>query len=385
MRIFGLDYADIRVPSRAVALAVVAVLCFAASVAAGPRPKAAPTAAPTPSLGDRVFAAGDFDGAAATYKTVLDDAPKDVDAQLGLANVALTHDDLDAATTYLDAVAKLDPANAAVPRLRAIVAQRRQDARSDIVAPYRAPVIVPFEVADPLPLVHVNVDGRDALFVIDTGTGNLTLDPAFAAAAGVTLANASHGVAQSVQLGAILMHDVPVDALPTRTMKLWGTRQVDGIVGLRFLEHFLPTIDYVHQALILRPRGDADAFERDAAAHGAYVQPMALFGDRFALARGRINNGPDGWFVVDTGLAGAGLMPSKAALADSGIAPGVTPFVAAVVLGKRRVDNLDGVVAADGDPFAVFPFAVRGSVAHEYFRGVALTLDFTTMQLVMEP
>jgi len=127
---------------------------------------------------------------------------------------------------------------------------------------------------------------------------------------------------------------------------------------------------------------------------------MLLAGDHFILTRGHINEGPEGWFLVDTGLAGGGLMPSKAALMDSGITldtlhagtgiggggpVDVVPFTAAVTVGTRRLERVAGLATPGGDPYGIFPFALRGAVSHGYFRDVALTFDFPAMRLVMAP
>ena len=172
------------------------------------------------------------------------------------------------------------------------------------------------------------------------------------------------------------------------------------MIGTRLLAHFIATIDYVHGDLVLRARGDSAAVEEDAAATDALVVPMLLVGDHFIFARGRINDGPNGWMLVDTGLAGGGLSPSKAALADSqialdtahagtGVGAGgpvqVVPFTAAVTLGTRRLERVAGLATPGGDPYGIFPFAMRGAVSHGYFRNVALTFDFPAMRLLMQP
>jgi hypothetical protein len=55
-----------------------------------------------------------------------------------------------------------------------------------------------------------------------------------------------------------------------------------------------------------------------------------------------------------------------------------------VTLGTRRVDGVTGLFTPDGDPYGIFPFPVRGTVSHGYFRTCALTFDFDAMKLVMQ-
>jgi hypothetical protein len=280
-----------------------------------------------------------------------------------------------------------------------------------VVAPLNAPVTIPFLTTDPLPLLPVVVNGHVALMMIDTGGGDLTLDPDFAAEAGVTLAAAgsgvfgggkraplSRGTAERVKLGSVVLTGVPVVGLPTRQIPFFPGHKPDGVVGTLVLAHFLATIDYVHGALVLRPRSDSAAFEAALPASAVAV-PMSLIGDHFIFVRGRINDGPEGLLNVDTGLAGGGVMPSRATVADSNIvldeknaAEGlggggqvrVVPFTASVTVGSRSVKSVPGLFTPDGDPYGIFPFPVRGSVSHEYFRDCALTFDFEAMRLVMQ-
>jgi hypothetical protein len=139
-----------------------------------------------------------------------------------------------------------------------------------------------------------------------------TLDPDFAAEVGVTLSAAGSGVfaggrqaalqrgtAATVQVGGVTMHDVNVMGLPTRQVPFFGERKPDGVIGTRFFTDFLTTLDYVNGALILRPRTDSAAFEREA---GPSSVPMLWVGDHFLFVRGRINDGLEGWLSVDTGL-----------------------------------------------------------------------------------
>jgi len=364
-------------------------------------------AAPDPSSGSAAFARGDFDAAYAADAAALATTPNDPAANLGAATIALYHNDLDAATRYLARATATSTDDPRAQRIAATIARRRAD--TELVAGAVLPARIPFVVEDPLPLIVVEVNGRKGLFIVDTGAGATTLDPDFAAEVGVTLTAAGSGIfagglratvqrgtAATVQAGGVTMRDVEVMGLPTRQVPFFGERKPDGVIGVRFFTHFLTTFDYVNGALILRPRSDSAAFERAA---GPDSVPMLWVGDHFLFVRGRINDGPEGWLNVDTGLAGAGLMPSKDAVADShitldeahageGMGGGgmvrVVPFTAAVTVGGRRIDGVQGSFTPEGDQFGIFPFAVRGAVSHGYFRTCALTFDFAAMRLVMQ-
>lgn len=355
------------------------------------------------------FARGDFDAAYAADTATLVADPTNIAANLEAATIALYHNDLASAASFAGRVPANAPddARARAQRIVAAILQRRADAADFDVA--ALPARIPFVVEDPLPLITVAVNGRQGLFIIDTGGGATVLDPEFAAEIGVTLTAAGSGVfaggrqaavqrgtAATLQVGSVTMHDVEVMGLPTRQLPFFGERKPDGVIGTRFFTHFLTTLDYVNGALILRRRSDSAAFEHDAS--GSSV-PMLYVGDHFLFVRGQINDGPEGWLNVDTGLAGGGVAPSQAAVADShitldeanagqGIGGGgpvrVVPFTAAVTVGTRRVDGVRGLFTPDGDQFGIFPFAVRGAVSHGYFRDCALTFDFVAMRLVMQ-
>jgi hypothetical protein len=276
-------------------------------------------------------------------------------------------------------------------------------------APARA--TIPFVVTDPLPLLAARLNDHDALLLIDTGGADLTIDPAFAGEIGVALTDAGSGVfaggkratikrgiVPRVALGDIELADIPTLGLPTRQLPFFGERRADGVIGTRFLARFLPTIDYVRGALVLRtPEGTApfgDAMVRD----GAMGVPMSWVPDHFLFVSGRINDGPEGFMLVDTGLAGGGISPSRTAVADSHIAldeaSAITgmggggavravPFHADVTVGTRRVRAVEGLYTPGGDPFGIFPFPIRGAVSHGYFRDCALTFDFDRARLIV--
>jgi hypothetical protein len=373
----------------------------------------AASAADLPPAGamQAAFAAGDFTTAQSLADATLAASPNDIPANLMESTLALYRNDMRAAEGYASGVIAIDPKNAQALRNVALAAGRRDDADGTNIDMNGGYVRVPFVVTDPLPLVRVSVNNHPALFFIDTGAGNTTLDPAFAAEAGVALSGATtgvfaggqrarvtHGTADTLSIGEVTLHAVAVDSLPTRSLPFFGERHADGVIGTRTLAHFLATIDYAHGALFLRPRSvqGSQAFERRA---GANAVPMIYAGDHFLFVRGRINAGPEGWFNLETGLAGGGVMPSRAAVTDSQIvldtanagtgtaaagAVDVVPFTAAVTIGTRKVDGVRGLYTPGGDPYGIFPFPIRGGVSHGYFRKLSLTLDFDAMKAIIQ-
>ena len=389
-------------------VAVAIAVCVASAAWAGGEPPGA-----TPGgYGNLSFAAGRFDVAADAYAAALAQSPADADAQLGLATIALMRNRLDDAQRTVDAVLARDATNVRAQRLAGWIRQRRGPAGSYAFAQPRDAVTVPFVATDPLPILHVRVGGRDALFSIDTGAPDIVIDPGLADELHLPTADAGSGVfaggkraavrttvVSDIELGGVRVADVPADVLPTRNLPFWPGHVADGVIGTGLLSRFLATIDYAHGALVLRARDRSSAFEDEAARRGADRVPMWLYGDHFIFARARIGSAPDALFSVDTGLAGGGLMATKATLDAAhvaldenaaGVGQGgggpvrVVPFSASATLGSITVPDVQGLYTPGGDPYGIFPFAVGGSISHGFFRQFALTFDFDSMQLVVE-
>jgi hypothetical protein len=131
--------------------------------------------------------------------------------------------------------------------------------------------------------------------------------------AGGRQARVDRTVVPDMEIGGIRVRNVPAgvnssaDALNLPGVKL------DGVIGTGLLMNFLSTIDYYVGKLTLAPRNTSAAFEARAAASGANVVPFWLVADHFVFARGKMNQ-LEGVFYIDTGLAGGGLVASKATL-----------------------------------------------------------------------
>ncbi|MDQ2991649.1 MAG: retropepsin-like domain-containing protein [Candidatus Eremiobacteraeota bacterium] len=251
----------------------------------------------------------------------------------------------------------------------------------------------------------VEVNGKPAHFLIDTGGPDIIIDPDFAKEIGATVvddgasvfagglrATVRRTVVDSFALGGLAVSKQAAGVLPTRGLPFGGKTSIDGVIGTGFLMHFLATIDYGHHALILAPR------ENVVVRPGATSVPMWFVGDHFIFARGAINGVPM-LMLVDTGLAGGGVMPSAASVtaahialdkahATQGIGGGgpvtAVPFVAkSVALGAFTRTDVGGIYTPEGSPLSAFPFAVGGVVSHGFFSPGALTFDFANMRLIV--
>jgi predicted aspartyl protease len=383
---------------------------------------------------DRLLLAGDIEGAQARVRGLDAGSLREGALALAAGRVHLLRNDTTAAVEWLRRAIALGTDGPATQRLLA-EAYRRQDRYVESAAvlrrlgdeprarqlesfanktPYAldvaltTPAVVAFRQTDPLPLLALAVNGREGLFLLDTGASDLILDPKFAAAvgaydfgavegtfAGGRKASTGLGSVDTVRLGEVTLRNVPVRTLPTAPFgAVCGGCNVDGVLGTAVLSRFHSTIDYPAGRLVLRSHGSV------APEPVAHRVRFWLAGDHYILARGSLGAVPPLPFVVDTGLAGmaftapaalfaaAGLEVPAAATATgvggggpTGIA--VVP-IAELTLGEARRTDLVGVIGPFPDALETSQgVRIAGLVSHEFFRPWALSLDFSRMELTM--
>ncbi len=277
---------------------------------------------------------------------------------------------------------------------------------------------IEFVMTDPLPVVQVSIDGGPPLhFLIDTGGSEVILDAQLAKNAGAQIAatmvgefagskKAAMGLGsiESLRLGEFVVKNLPINTLDlTALAPIFGGLEIEGIIGTRLLMHFLATIDYPGGALLLR-RGTIP--QREAlTAQAAKRIPFWLIDTHVIVAWGTCNRLEPMLFWVDTGLAGAGFIPSPSLTQQAGIAVDwskaedgiggggkvkeVPIFLERLTLGTGPdgivEENIPGIVqeqpAGLGDQFG---FEISGLISHQFFRKYALTFDFESMRMVLQ-
>ena len=275
-----------------------------------------------------------------------------------------------------------------------------------------AQVRIPFEQTDPLPLVSLKVNGRGPfLFLIDTGGGELGLDPQIADSIGARRYGSStatfagdqkssieHASVDSVELGEMVVSRVPVRLLSTqRFAGIAGGRPVAGVLGTILLARFRFTLDYPGGALLLERR----EAPQGAGSSTAVSVPLWWAGDHMLLAGGSLGkSGPLLWFL-DTGLAGAAFTAPRSTLLEAGIVlRDTTAFTGqggagAVRAIPFRVDSLRLGPIEQSNLFAMlgpFPASlefslgprVAGIVSHAFLRSYRVTFDLERMSLTLE-
>ena len=300
--------------------------------------------------------------------------------------------------------------------LASLAAIARQLADFGDEPPYRVagPDCTRLELAavDPLPAVELSVNGgAPALFLVDTGGAELIVDERLAASAGARLvaamkaeyagrrrARTGLGRVDSVEAGGLRVEAVPVHTLDLGPLRDFFGLDVRGIVGTRFLMHFLVTIDYRGGALILR-REDSSPEPNEGISF--WLAELHLI-----LARGRLGGQPPTLFWVDTGLAASGFLAREATLRAAGVpvdwsqareGPGggglateTDVLIESVTLGdgESAVTRRDVPGTVLAKPPSILGerlgFEVGGLISHAFFKaGGALTLDFSRMRLVI--
>lgn len=282
---------------------------------------------------------------------------------------------------------------------------------------------IDFVILDPLPVVKVSVNGSEPVdFFIDTGGEEIILDGNFAKEIGAIIAGevpqeyagakkglTGYGKINSLSIGGILVRNIPVstiDLQPT-SLSVFNGMEIKGTIGTRFLMHFLSTIDYKNKKLVLRrlTKGTNERFASQISLSKSKEIPFYLVETHLIFARGSFNNQEHKLFFVDTGLAGAGFLSSRAILKKAGVTmdwskadmgaggggmvKGLNIEIDEVSLGsgdnKIVKHNVKGVVFEND--ISIFNgqlgFKVGGLVSHQVFRDYALTLDFNQMKLIL--
>jgi predicted aspartyl protease len=261
---------------------------------------------------------------------------------------------------------------------------------------------VPFVCVDPLPAVEASVNGSAAQnFLIDTGaTLALTTETARRAGlralatstshpAGQTLTT-YHGVMESFRVGDIVLRNVPVVWYDLRMPELPDGSRPSGVIGTTLLYHFLATMDYANQALILRRKTSRQLREFQSEARHADRLPLWLAADHIPFTLGSLNDYGPGVVCLDTGGIGVGVMTTEDQAKRAGIEidyahpnsnGGITSYPiqpARISLGATIGRDVPGMAGAW--PWRqLFGFDPIGNFTHEFFKPHAITFDYTAM------
>lgn len=408
--------------------------------------------AASPEIGsaDRLFERGKFAEVGKIYSQIVAQNAEDYSATLYLGRIALLSNRLDDAEKWLEKAIRLKPGDADPKVMLAEVFYRRDDFQKAVAAlegvdvsrdklvreqyptlnvaklesfkgqtPYElegkgTSTRVKFLKTDPLPLIHVRVNGgEEVTFFIDTGGSEVALDSEFAKELGVpqfgdvqgTFSGGQHaqvqeGRIESLALGDWTIKNLPVAMLPLRQLSEgFGVKRIDGIIGTTLFYHFLTTMDYPHGELVLR-RKTAESLQGFKAGSSGRKVPIWMASDHFMVGWGRVETLPPTLLFVDTGLEGAGVKLAESIIKQAGIkleeskategtGGGGTlrtvPYtVHELSFGELKQENVPGLY--DG-PFPwenMFGFHLAGMVGHDFFKRYAVTFDFENMEVFLQ-
>ncbi|MEU0569635.1 aspartyl protease family protein [Nonomuraea sp. NPDC005983] len=379
---------------------------------------------------DELFKSGRFKEADRGYARLLQRDPGNAHAVAGRGRIALLSNAFEDAEKFLTRAVRLAPGDNFAKRQlaecyvrqdrldRAVpLLQGTGDASDAAFATQYASVTgtpyemrgaqrtrVPFVCVDPLPCVEAAVNGSaPKSFLIDTGA-TLAFSRETAEQAGLRAVSTStshpagqtlttyHGVMESFQLGDVVLRNVPVVWYDLRMPNLPDGSRPSGVIGTTLLYHFIATMDYANQALVLRRKTGAQLrdLQAEAGRTGADRLPLWLAGDHIPCTLGSLNGYGPRVASLDTGGMGMGVMTTEENAERAGIEidyehPNenggisfypITP--ARISLGRAVGRNIPGV--AGGWPWMeLFGFETIANFTHEFFKPHAITFDYAGM------
>jgi tetratricopeptide (TPR) repeat protein len=386
--------------------------------------------------GEALFENGLFPEAETAYLDALQKNPKELRISTRLGMIALFSNRLDDSEKYLRRAAGPGPLQAVANNLLGEVFYRR-DAFPEAARRFRAggssyraeslelfrdaaPYTISgpgdetrlkFVATDPLPIVRVRVDDREAAdFLIDTGGAEVQLDVDFAkrlnlttvGATSATLLDGNQTEMRYSRIGSLTLGEFNVKNIPVgiRSLPVFAGRKLDGVLGTVLFYHFLATFDYPNGELILRrrPVQALQAFEKRAESEKQIVMSFWMASDHVMVARGRVNDAPPALLFVATGLASGFACPEstaeQAALSfnrQNSIVPvaargvNMAPFVVNdLYLGDAHQQNVSALAGAFPPVLEyAYGFRIAGLISHQFFRPYAVTFDFIGMRIFL--
>jgi hypothetical protein len=271
------------------------------------------------------------------------------------------------------------------------------------------PIINDFTPAGALPTVKLKVNGQPVEFILDTGGDRLYVDEGVARRIGIrtiTTRQAKYaytggktvkeplGVAESIEMGAVTLENVPVIVAKWKALGL----ATDGVLTTQILKQFLTTVDYDRKEIIFRERSETGRQEMLRNFEGDPVRrPFWMAATHLMFTLGSINGRTLSLFV-DSGLAmSMPLVVTDEAVEDLGLADQKTKIEGMpyfwVPVGSYGIEGLQsgasqalGNVFVEEDPYWGLGFLADALISHQYLRHLgSWTIDFDTMSYYFPP
>ncbi|WP_242911409.1 retropepsin-like aspartic protease [Actinomadura terrae] len=381
---------------------------------------------------DELFKAGRFQEADRGYEEVLERDPNNAHAHAQRGYIALLSNRFADAERSLTKAVELAPGdNASKDRLADCYVRQDQLARAvpllraarheATAKQYESVTGTPFEIRGPqstkvpidfrypIPLVNASVNGAEAVpFTIDT-YAPLVFTMETAEKAGLRAVATStgrnpqetftiyHGVVESFRVGEIEMRNLPVLWHKAEMPHPLGVPQPHGAFGTPIFYHFLTTIDFPNNALVLRRKTREQLREFLAEAKRTDVDrvPLWLVNTHYPCTSGSLNGYGPRVISVDLGAVGAVQVGTRPKVAERaglqldhdrptlfGNEEGSYPFVAPKAsIGRAVARDVYGWVADNAGFDERFGFDTIGNFSQEFFKEFSITFDYVGMHL----
>jgi predicted aspartyl protease len=274
---------------------------------------------------------------------------------------------------------------------------------------------IPFQLrSDRRPYVRVKVNGRDATFVIDTGSGFTVISQEAAKRLGVSEISRGgksqafggdgkfaivYGLVKSLQLGEAQVKAVPCYIrqfhIPEDSDE--GER-TDGYIGLSILSHFLTELDYKEKNMKLDRTGAASLI----ADPEATIVPFRRTSNGLISVETRFDGNQQVNAILDSGASSTVISVAAVERLNMGEqiikgetrrvfgAAGIADNVALLRIGHCRVanlqrDNLRALVLDFGAINETSGFEQAGILGGDFLMNYRITIDFARAQVAFHP
>ena len=276
---------------------------------------------------------------------------------------------------------------------------------------------VPFQLgSDRRPYVRVKLNGRDSIFVIDTGSGFTVISKEAAKRFGVTeIARGGksqgvggsgkfqivYGLIKSLQIGEAKVRMIPCFVRPFHGDRdRLPEEKADGFIGLSVLSHFLTELDYKDARMRL-DRSDSRSAPL-AATPGVTLVPFRTTQNGLISVETEFDGNPFVNAILDSGASSTVISEAAVERLNMGDqiikgqttsvigAAGVTENVRMLFIRNCRVadqlqSNLRALVLDFGAINETSGFEQSGILGGDFLRHFRLTIDFNRALLALQP